>query len=56
MNADLEETKYMKQPLGYVQKGNQYVLKVKKAMYGLKQSGRAWYKCLSTAMHKIGFT
>ena len=25
-------------------------------MYGLKQSGKAWYKCLSTAMNKIGFT
>ena len=25
-------------------------------MYGLKQSGRAWYKCLSTAMDKIGFS
>ena len=24
-------------------------------MYSLKQSGRAWYKCLSTAMAKIGF-
>ena len=25
-------------------------------MYGLKQSGRAWYKCLAAAMEKIGFT
>ena len=25
-------------------------------MYGLKQSGRAWYKCLSAAMNWIGFT
>ena len=25
-------------------------------MYGLKQSGQAWYKCLSAAMNKIGFT
>ena len=24
-------------------------------MYGLKQSGRAQYKCLSAAMNKIGF-
>ena len=27
-----------------------------KAMYGLKQSGQAWYKCLSAAMKKIGYT
>ena len=25
-------------------------------MYGLKQSGKAWYKCLSAVMNKIGFT
>ena len=25
-------------------------------MYGLKQSGQAWYKCLSAAMNEIGFT
>ena len=25
-------------------------------MYGLKQSGRAWYKCLFTAMDKIVFS
>ena len=25
-------------------------------MYGLKQSGQAWYKCLSSAMDKISFT
>ena len=25
-------------------------------MYGLKHSGKAWYKCLSAAMNKIGFT
>ena len=25
-------------------------------MYGLKQSGHTWYKCLSAAMIKIGFT
>ena len=25
-------------------------------MYSLKQSGRAWYRCLSAVMNKIGFT
>ena len=37
-------------------KTDQHVLKLKKAMYGLKQSGWAWYKCLSATMNKIGFT
>ena len=56
VNADIEEPIYMRQPLGYIKQSNQHVLKLKKAMYALKQSGRAWYKCLSAAMKKIGFT
>ena len=54
-NATLEEPIYMKQPQGYIQKGDDYVLKLKKAMYELKQSSRAWYKCLSSALTKLGF-
>ena len=54
-NATLKEPIYMKQPQGYIQKGDNYVLKLKKAMYGLKQSSRAWYKCLSLALMKLGF-
>ena len=56
VNADLEEPIYMQQPPGYIQQSNQHVLKLKKAIYGLKHSGQAWYKCLSAAMNKIGFT
>ena len=57
VNADLEEPLYMRQPPGYIVHSNQHILKLKKAIYGLKQSGRAWYyKCLSAAMNKIGFT
>ena len=39
MDADLEEAIYMRQPPGYIKKGDQYVFKLKKAMYRLKQSG-----------------
>ena len=46
----------MQQPPGYIEQSNQHVVKLKKAMYGLKQSVQAWYKCLSTAKNKIGFT
>ena len=56
VNADLDESIYMRQPQGYIQISDQHILKLNKAMYGLKQSGRAWYKCLSTAMDKIGFS
>ena len=37
VNADLEEPIYMQQPPGYIQQSNQHVLKLKKAMYSLKQ-------------------
>ena len=56
VNADLEEAIYMRQPPEYIKKGNQYILKLKKAMYRLKRLGWAWYKCLSSAMNKISFT
>ena len=46
----------MRQPPSYIVQSDQHVLNLKKAMYGLKQSGRAWYKCLSAVMNKIGFT
>ena len=39
VNADLEEPIYMQQPQGYIQESDQHVLKLNKAMYGLKQSG-----------------
>ena len=55
INATLKEPICMKQPQGYIQKGNDYVLKLKKAIYGLKQSGRAWYKFPSSALMKLGF-
>ena len=55
VNANLNEPIYMKQPQGYIEKSEEHVLKLKKAMYGLKQSGRAWYKCLSSALMKSGF-
>ena len=56
VNADLEEPIYMRELQGYIQVSDQHVLKLNKAMYSHKQSGRAWYKCLSTAMDKIGFS
>jgi len=55
LNASLQEPIYMKQPDGYFQGTNQHVLLLKKCLYGLKQSGYEWYKCLSTALSTIGF-
>ncbi|KAK4388589.1 Retrovirus-related Pol polyprotein from transposon TNT 1-94 [Sesamum angolense] len=43
--GDLNETIYMEQPPGYVAQGEKQrtVCKLKKAIYGLKQSPRAWF-------------
>jgi hypothetical protein len=44
LHGDLEEEIYMKQPKGYVMKGKkELACKLKKSLYGLKQSPRMWY-------------
>jgi Reverse transcriptase (RNA-dependent DNA polymerase) len=56
LQGDLEEEVYMEIPPGlHVQQGNKMVCHLKKAIYGLKQSPRAWYGQLSTALFKIGY-
>ena len=47
LNAPIEEEVYLEQPQGYIDKGTDYVWKLKKSIYGLKQSGRNWYNMLS---------
>ena len=45
LHGDLEEEIYMKQPEGFVVKGKkELVCKLKKSLYGLKQSPRMWYQ------------
>jgi hypothetical protein len=57
LHGDLEEEIYMKQPEGYTMEGKkELVCKIKKSMYGLKQSPRMWYKTLDTYMLGLGFT
>jgi hypothetical protein len=57
LHGDLEEEIYMKQPQGYAVKGmKELVCKMKKSLYGLKQSPRIWYKKFDTYMLGIGFT
>lgn len=52
--GDLEETIYMKQPEGF-ENGN-YVCKLKKGLYGLKQSARNWNKKISSILLNNEFT
>lgn len=54
LNADLKETLYMRPPIEMPEfKGK--VFKLKKAIYGLKQAGRAWYTTLSDTLKALGW-
>eukprot|EP00253_Pinus_taeda_P002960 PITA_02960 len=57
LHGDLEEEIYMKQPEGFAMKGmKELVCKLKKSLYGLKQSPRMWYQKFDTFIRGIGFT
>ena len=56
LNGDLKESIYMKQPEGYAIKGKEkLVCKLKKSLYGLKQSPRCWNEALDKHLTKMGF-
>jgi len=56
LHGELKEAVYIKQPEGYVHKGEEHkVLKLKKALYGLKQAPRAWYSRIEGFFIKEGF-
>ena len=56
LNGELKEEVYMKQPEGYVVKGKEgLVCKLKKSIYGLKQSPRCWNSVLDDYLKKLRF-
>jgi hypothetical protein len=56
LHGDLEEEIYMRQPEGFVVKGKQeLVCKIKRSIYGLKQSPRMWYHNFYTYILSLGF-
>lgn len=56
LNGLLEEDVYMRQPEGFVLKGfENKVCKLKKAIYGLKQSSRAWNTKVDQTLIKLGY-
>ncbi|CAI5721251.1 unnamed protein product [Peronospora destructor] len=57
LNGTLDEDIYMAQPDGYVNADRpDYVCKLKRSLYGLKQSPRMWNQTIDNFMIKMGFT
>ena len=56
LNGYLEEELYVEQPIGYVVEGQEdKVLKLKKALYGMKQAPRAWNSRIDKYFQVDGF-
>uniref|UniRef100_A0A453AK77 Reverse transcriptase Ty1/copia-type domain-containing protein n=1 Tax=Aegilops tauschii subsp. strangulata TaxID=200361 RepID=A0A453AK77_AEGTS len=56
LTGELEEELYVKQPPGYIQEGEEHkVLKLHKALYGLRQAPRAWNVELDRTLISLGF-
>jgi hypothetical protein len=57
LNGGLQETIYMKQPEGFVKKGQEHlVCKLQRSLYGLKQAPRCWNKVLDDfCTTRLGF-
>src|SRR6266487_86539 len=51
---NLEEI-YMKQPEGFEEMGPDYVCRLQRSIYGLKQAGRVWNQKLHSVFTLIGF-
>jgi hypothetical protein len=56
LNGELEEEVYIEQPEGFQLSENvDYVCKLKKALYGIKQAPRSWYSRLDKYLQQAGF-
>ncbi|MCO5599390.1 hypothetical protein L7F22_053492 [Adiantum nelumboides] len=56
LHGELEEEIYMKQPPGYVSTEHlNYVCKILKSLYGLKQSPHQWYRHFHQCMLDLGY-
>ena len=57
LNGNLEEEIYLYQPIGFVSKGEENkVCLLKRSIYGLKQSSRAWYFRFHEAIISFGLS
>ena len=56
LHGDLEEEIYMELPPGFRSSDPSKVCRLRKSLYGLKQSPRCWFSKLSTTLLAFGFT
>ncbi|KAG8972950.1 hypothetical protein FRC05_009366 [Tulasnella sp. 425] len=49
------EVVYMRQPEGFQSKDDDWVCRLRKGLYGLKQSGHFWYQKLGEVLEGLGF-
>ena len=59
LNANIEEKIVMQQPEGsekFDKQGNLLTSKLRKSLYGLKQSGRNWYSTIKNFLSQLDFT
>ena len=55
LTGELEGELYVKQPPGYIQEGEEHkVLKLHRALYGLRQAPRAWNIKLDRTLNYLG--
>ena len=56
LNASLKENIYMHQPKGFEEPGQEdKVIHLKRAIYGLRQSGHEWHADLMDTLTNVGF-
>jgi hypothetical protein len=56
LNGDLDENVYMAQPKGFIVKGKEHMgCRLKKSIYGLKQTSRQWYLKFDGTIRKFRF-
>jgi hypothetical protein len=56
LNGELKEEVYVAQPPGFAKSGSEgKVLRLHKALYGLRQAPRAWNAKLDTSLARLGF-
>jgi hypothetical protein len=56
LNGDLQEEVYVEEPAVFIKKGSEHqILKLRKALYGLHQTPRAWNEKLDNTLRELGF-